>query len=311
MQRLASSEFGATRAMGQRMMALIEAARTGVVMRATTQCAQHGDFLAFQVGDEQSGCPECAQERADIRAQEQNETEAGELRAARIVERLSEAIPRRFARATFEGYEIYAGEAQIKALALTRAYARRISDVMRSGSNLAMLGNAGNGKTHLSMCILTAAIEAGFTGCIVTASEIFGLTKGFNEESELQRLASFDLLIIDEIGLQKGSAEEEVRIGTLANKRYNARRPTVWLSNLGREEFKRLIGMRTFERIAEDGGLCIQCTWDSYRMLNPDRKTAESIYHEADSEVDERAAHEMCGETTKHTRNAGGKFPQA
>ncbi len=72
-----------------------------------------------------------------------------------------------------------------------------------------LLGEIGNGKTHLACAILQHIVrEEQATGLIVTAEAIIqGVTDSFRQNAShtksqlLQELAEVDLLVIDEVGM--------------------------------------------------------------------------------------------------------------
>lgn len=260
-----------------RMEALIHGARLGRIESVQGTCVVHGSFAGYRIGREVSRCPLCAQERAAREAQERIATSVQSRRSDVAAQRLLEHIPERYVSASLDAYKVYAGRKQEQVLQVIRHLSSRVEEWILAGTNLCLLGSRGTGKTHLSVCLMRSAIDAGHTANLVTASQIFSLTKGYKEEEALAKLASFDLLVIDEIGLQKGSSDEEIRLGTLANLRYNARRPTIWVSNLDRSEFLLLVGARVHDRIAEDSGLLLECTWESYRRQAEKPEVARSL----------------------------------
>lgn len=51
----------------------------------------------------------------------------------------------------------------------------------------------------------------------------------------------------------------------MLNERYEKRRPTLMLSNLGLDDVRAFLGDRIFDRLREDGGESIVFDWESYR----------------------------------------------
>ena len=74
-----------------------------------------------------------------------------------------------------------------------------------------------------------------------------------------------DLLIIDEVGVQRGSDFEKETFFDVINERYENMRPTIILSNLTIEEIKVFLGERVFDRLRENGGKAFLLDWPSYR----------------------------------------------
>lgn len=89
-----------------------------------------------------------------------------------------------------------------------------------------------------------------------------------SEISTLDRVRQFvdlDLLIIDEVGVQRGTDNEREILFSIINSRYNSLKPTVLLSNLSIKDVKDYIGERTFDRLKEDGGRIVVLNGESYR----------------------------------------------
>ena len=122
----------------------------------TRNCERHGEYRehlhAFMSdGKEgtwwQSGCPICNEERCKKERQREEELENSK-RMERIAEnRKAAAIPRRFARCTFDNFAAtLAGQQQ--ALSVARGFAENFPAVLEAGSSLTLCGSPGCGKTH-------------------------------------------------------------------------------------------------------------------------------------------------------------------
>jgi DNA replication protein DnaC len=94
-------------------------------------------------------------------------------------------------------------------------------------------------------------------------------TWGSNSKlSELQAVANLvepDLLILDEVGQQYGSEAERQILFDVLNKRYEARRPCILLSNLDMKDVIAFLGERVVDRLAEDGAAFVAFKWESHR----------------------------------------------
>ncbi|HBD0204319.1 TPA: ATP-binding protein, partial [Escherichia coli] len=69
----------------------------------------------------------------------------------------------------------------------------------------------------------------------------------------IERYASMDLLIIDEVGVQFGSAAEMAILQEIINARYESILPTILISNLSPEELWAFISPRIADRITDGG----------------------------------------------------------
>ena len=132
--------------------------------------------------------------------------------------------------------------------------------------SLVMLGNAGTGKTHLSCALLR---ELG--GVYRIAPDIVeemrrakSFTAAETEAEIIDYYGRVNLLVIDEIGRGISATDEKYVIYQLVNARYNTRKPTVLISNLGKSDFLQYIGVAAADRLVESAEIC-ELKGESYR----------------------------------------------
>ncbi|MBX9405998.1 ATP-binding protein [Pseudomonas baetica] len=207
---------------------------------------------------------------------------------ALAAERLNSAligsgITPRFAGCTFETYHAKTPE-MAKALEKCMAYADNFADQHYPvGRNLLMTGNIGTGKTHLACSIVRQVIGLNAVAVITTAAEIIrvfkrsmGRDSGYTEGDVIDELSSVDLLVIDEVGAQAGTAYELAALHEVIDKRYQLLKPTVLVSNLPAKpatdadgkplpSLEQYIGARALDRLRENGALLAGFTWASAR----------------------------------------------
>ncbi|MNI63073.1 DNA replication protein DnaC [compost metagenome] len=78
-------------------------------------------------------------------------------------------------------------------------------------------------------------------------------------------LAGLDLLVIDEVGAQKGSEYELGLLHEVIDRRYQLVRPTVVVSNLAANTLGQFIGVRALDRLRQNGGQAVGFSWSSMR----------------------------------------------
>lgn len=223
-------------------------------------------------------CPECRKEREQERETAEYEAaKTARKRAdmARIDERMGYSrIPPRYRYKTVKGYVVDAANHQQAAnVEAIKAYAQEFSSSRHSGRNLAMLGNAGTGKTHLACAVGNHVIRnCGGQARFSSVAEINRLVreaKSFDSavrESEvIAAFAAYDLLIIDEVGVQSGTEAESRALFDVFNERYQNLKPTILISNLNAADFVAAVGERIADRIKEDGGEFLFFNWGSAR----------------------------------------------
>ncbi|QBF27473.1 ATP-binding protein [Pseudomonas tructae] len=180
-------------------------------------------------------------------------------------------ITPRFADATFDGY-VAESDQHHKALAKCRDYAEQFPSHFRAGRSLLLTGNVGCGKTHLGSAIVRTVVADQCRALIVPASDIISIARasmvpgsGYTDRDVVVHLGGLDLLVIDEVGCQKGSDYELGLLHAIIDRRYQAVLPTVLISNLARENLKSYIGDRALDRLRQNGGMAVGFTWSSMR----------------------------------------------
>lgn len=186
---------------------------------------------------------------------------------------IGSGITPRFADCTLANFITGAESAKVRALTTCQAYAEQFEDHYRAGRSLILSGNLGTGKTHLASGMVQHVIRRlGAVAVIVSAAEIIRIAKGsmvrgaeYTERDVITELASIDLLVIDEVGAQKGSDYELGLLHEVIDRRYQLVRPTVVVSNLAANTLGQFIGDRALDRLRQNGGQAVGFTWSSMR----------------------------------------------
>ncbi len=236
-------------------------------------CGRHGTVLVeqFRLAGSPWGEPRCgkclAEQEAEQEAKQAGERlrEAARARARRIERNLEQSrIPARFADRDFASY-VPDGERAAKVLSLCADYARDFPAHKAAGQGMILCGNTGTGKTHLACAIASRVIrEHAASAVYVTAGRAFRAVKdtyrkdsGRTEEEAISDFARPDLLVLDEIGVQYGSAAELNILFDIVNERYERLLPTVLISNLALPKLTEFAGERVIDRMKENGGKVI------------------------------------------------------
>ncbi|MBS4077670.1 ATP-binding protein [Pseudomonas rustica] len=225
-----------------------------MLTRPCKQCQFHGLRVAPQGSEEHS------QALANLQAESVNSALVGS------------GITPRFADSTFATYRATT-PAMTQALETCQGYSENFGEHFQAGRNLLLCGNVGNGKTHLASGIVQYVIrQHRAVAVITTAAEIIRVFKrsmtrdaGYTEGDVINELASFDLLVIDEVGAQAGTHYELSVLHEVLDRRYNLIRPTVVVSNLNAQGLSQYIGERALDRLRENRALLVGFTWASAR----------------------------------------------
>lgn len=217
-------------------------------------------------------CPVCieaqaAMERDRLAREEQERQEA--VKRAQVQRYLADScIGERFRGLTFADYRpVCAGAAHV-----LRACREFVTDFHAGcGANLVFVGSPGTGKNMLSAIIGQELMGRGFSFLHTTAVKIVRRFKdswkspGVTEEEVLRYFVTPALLVIDEVGVQFGSATEQLYLTEVINDRYESRRSTILLSNLTLKQIEETLGVRAVERFHEDNSRVLVFNWQSYR----------------------------------------------
>lgn len=240
----------------------------------TTTCEKHGKFERFTlVGKDFRGgenfkhsqCPECLRdELAEVDAK---------LRTLRVTELLDRAgIARRFEDCEFDNYQTVNQDAA-KNLSACQGYVDNWERCFDAGLGLLMVGKCGTGKNHLAVAMTKNLIRNHLARVEITdVMRVMRAVKSTwrhnsetTEDSVLDHFASLDLLIIDEVGVQFGSASELAILQEIVNVRYESVLPTILISNLTFEQLKDSIGERIVDRVTNGGHNRLAFNWESFR----------------------------------------------
>jgi DNA replication protein DnaC len=140
-----------------------------------------------------------------------------------------------------------------------RTFVDDLSENLRLGRGIWLMGDVGTGKTTLAMLVSRLALEAGHTVAIYSLPRLLSRIRRTydaeaGEQSYLEffeRLTSVDLLHLDDLGAEKSSDWVLEQLYAIVNDRYETQRSIVVTTNLQEPELREQIGERTVSRLAE------------------------------------------------------------
>ena len=175
----------------------------------------------------------------------------------------------RFSECRFETWEERKGSERCYELALE--YAKNFDEHMRRGDGLLLMGEPGNGKSHLAAAIVNYLVLRGKT-CVFRSvpallkrlQETYREGSRATESEALTVLQEADLLVLDDLGAEKVTEWAESTLYYIVDERYRWRRPLVLTTNCDMEALEERIGTRTIDRLLE---MCVlvQNSAASYR----------------------------------------------
>jgi DNA replication protein DnaC len=140
-----------------------------------------------------------------------------------------------------------------------RDYSDAIGENLDAGRGLWLYGSSGTGKTTLAMLVSRIALEAGRSVAIYSLPKLLARIRasydaeaGEQSYAELfERLASVDLLHIDDLGAEKQTEWVLEQLYALVNERYEAQRSLIVTTNLEEHQLEEQIGARVVSRLVE------------------------------------------------------------
>lgn len=168
---------------------------------------------------------------------------------------------------SFVNYEV-SGPEQRQAYSMAKSYAQNFGG--GSFASFVFSGAPGTGKNHLAAAIGNHLLGAGHSVLVVTIPDLMLRVRecyddGQSESSLLNDLCNVDLLVLDEVGIQRGSSGEKVIINQVIDRRLSSMRPVGILTNLNHGELVNTLGARVMDRLQMDGGIWVNFDWSSYR----------------------------------------------
>lgn len=231
-------------------------------------CKQHGAYTArvvFMNGEKVSDgcCPKCRQLQEEEDAK-QRKAVLAQIAAEKERRRLEDAlgracIPADFKDKSFESFIADTPELE-QALGLAKRFVSGWKKAKAEGYGLFFYGNPGTGKSHLAISIIKALlpdVTALYTRVPDMISYIRAMWRADSETSSYAAIRHFvdlDLLVLDELGVQSGSANEQALLFEVLDARLAENRPTIFLSNLSPKDLRPIIGERLVDRIK---GKCV------------------------------------------------------
>lgn len=242
-------------------------------LEAERQCPTHGTYIAkCYLGETWTKCTTC-----DAEGKAREEKAQADRDAFAALERWNKSvngagIPERFRDRRFKTY-LAETQQQVEVLEIAKQYAKDWDVVRSSGRSMVFLGPPGTGKTHLACAIAMHVMHKHHASVMfkTVAQAVRGVrdtwAKGSDrsESQAIAELTSPQLLVLDEVGIQKASEWELNVLFDVLNERYLKRRPTIMLTNLPQAELPKFLGERVLDRMKEDGGVVVPFLWGSHR----------------------------------------------
>ena len=134
-----------------------------------------------------------------------------------------------------------------------RNYIKNFEDLGRIG--LLLYGDVGTGKTYLAACIANTLLNQGVSVKWLTVMQIVERSCFYSKSEYAEYIRSItapDLLIIDDLGTERGTDFALERVHSLVDTRISANKPMIVTTNIDITDMGNCVDLkkkRTFDRI--------------------------------------------------------------
>lgn len=149
-----------------------------------------------------------------------------------------------------------------------RNYADHFREFKKMGKGLLLHGTVGTGKSHVAACIANKLIDDGYSAYMTNFATIANELQGtFEKQQYIDSLNKYDLLILDDLGIERKTEFMQEQVFNVIDSRYRSGLPFIVTTNLQPEELKKTTDIgngRIYDRILER---ChpVRATGESYR----------------------------------------------
>lgn len=126
------------------------------------------------------------------------------------------------------------------AITTAKKYVDKWQQMYQDNIGLMFYGNPGTGKTYAAMCIANALLDMGVSVMVTNFSRIIATLSDYkvNNNEYIDDLNNFPLLIIDDMGSERGTETAIQYVTDVIDARVRANKPLIVTTNLTVEEMK-------------------------------------------------------------------------
>lgn len=195
----------------------------------------------------------------------------------RIQQLISEGVyDRGYSSCTFENDD----GADPKISKVCRRYVDKWNKVFAKNIGLLFYGPKGTGKSFMAYAIANALIDKCVPVCITSFPRLLNATVILDKRQHvIDCLNNYDLLIIDDLGVERGSDYSLEQMFNIVNSRYTARKPLIVTTNLSLKELQNPTDLaydRIYDRILEMCPVQLKMDENSRRAAIADKKKEEA-----------------------------------
>ena len=160
-------------------------------------------------------------------------------------------------------------------LELCKRYVDKFDLLLEKNQGLLFYGGIGTGKTYAAACIANSLLERKTPVVMTSFIKLLEEMQGFGDNSRLiARLNRAKLLIIDDLGAERGTDFALEQVYNIVDSRYRAKRPMILTTNLSFDQMKDATDIRysrIYDRIFE---MCypMQFSGPSWRKVEASKR---------------------------------------
>ena len=136
-----------------------------------------------------------------------------------------------------------------------RNYAEHFGTFREKGQGLLLFGDVGTGKTYYSACIANRLLDDGYTVLMTNFPTLIAkMQRDAFKTDFVKLLVGYDLLILDDLGVERSSEYMQEQVYAIIDARYRARKPILVSTNLTADELKNpkdVMAARIYGRMLE------------------------------------------------------------
>lgn len=151
---------------------------------------------------------------------------------------------------------------------ICKKYVKNWHKFENTNDGILLFGTVGTGKTYFACCIANALIDQGINAKVRKLSTIIGMADFNEREKAMRKLASVDLLILDDFGMESTTEYAQQLVFTLIDDRMNAKKPLIVTTNLTVEQLRKTEIMslrRIYDRVLQQCPIQLRLAGDSKR----------------------------------------------
>jgi DNA replication protein DnaC len=134
-------------------------------------------------------------------------------------------------------------------------YVDNFAELRKIGKGLLLYGSIGTGKTYAACEVANALIDKGYPVYVTNFSRVLNTLQGtFDKQEYIDELNRYQLLILDDLGIERETAFAKEQVFNVIDARYRAGLPVIITTNLAIDNIKspdNIGDSRIYDRILE------------------------------------------------------------